>query len=290
MYVASDLAGFADPTGLAYFAGGYSLDYTAQSTVFSIDPTATAAAGDLVVREESSLPTARGDCSGISALTDEGVAYALVTGGFTHANDFCDPLATTEYYNFESDEWSQVADMLTARGDKALAALDHIVYAIGGERQIPNICLVSTPEPGEETVPVQDVEYWDAETDEWNQIEDLPRHRFRFSAVGYNEKIYSFGGQLAFAEDCQCFRTSNEVTVYTEVFAEEAPVDSPVEAPIESPVATPVASPVAPPPVAPLTETPVAETVTDNATTSSSSLCQPAGTMILLALGTALWM
>jgi len=218
-FVTSDLAGFEAPDSkLAYFVGGYNLAYSALSTVFAIDTVNTTESGFLSVAEKAPLPTARGDLSAVSILTREGVAYALVTGGFSHENGFCEPLAATEYYNFDKGTWRAADDLKVARGDKALVVLEDVVYAIGGERQIANICLGAEPEPGEETVPLQDVEYWDAATDEWVQLEDLPRHRFRFAAIGYENKIYAFGGQVAFSEDCQCFRTTDEVTVYTEVF------------------------------------------------------------------------
>jgi len=205
--------------------GGYNLTYTAMPTVFAIDPVATFANSsssnsELVVVEKAPLPTARGDLSAVSIVTDAGIAYALATGGFTDENGFCEPLATTEYYNFDKDTWRQAADLQVARADKALVVLGHRAYGIGGERQIANICVIDKPEPGEETVPLNDVEYYNVETDEWVQLEDLERHRFRFSAVGYEDTIYSFGGQLAFNKDCQCFRASDEVTVYTEVFEE----------------------------------------------------------------------
>lgn len=218
-HVTSDLAGFAAPDGaLAYFVGGYDLNYTALDSVFAIDPVATASSGFLSVSAVSPLPTPRGDLSAVSLLTSEGVAYALVTGGFSHENGFCEPLAATEYYNFDEGSWRVADDLQVARSDKALVVLDDVVYAMGGERQIANICLGAEPEPGEETVPLQDVEYWDAATDEWVKLEDLPRHRFRFAAIGYENKVYAFGGQEAFSEDCKCFRTTNEVTVYSEVF------------------------------------------------------------------------
>lgn len=220
-YVTSDLADFAGPGNeLAYFVGGYNLNYTALDSVFAIDTVSTTASGFLDVAEKASLPTARGDLSAVSILTQEGIAYAIVTGGFSHENGFCEPLAATEYYDFNKDTWRVADDLIVARSDKALVVLEDVVYAIGGERQISNICTIDAePEPGEETVPLQDVEYWDAATDEWVQLADLPSHRFRFAAVGYDNKVYSFGGQLAFSEDCQCFRTTDEVTVYTERFA-----------------------------------------------------------------------
>lgn len=217
-YQVSDLAGFAGPDGKAYFAAGYDFNYTAQSTVFAIDPIATGDLNDLVMAEVASLPTPRGDLTGVTATDQDGTPYALVTGGFTHENGFCDPLATSERYDFSSDTWTDAADLLTGRGDKALVVLNDRVFAIAGERQIANICLVDKPEPGDGTVPIDDVEWYNSGTDEWTAIEDLTNHRFRFAAIGYEDEIFTFGGQLAYDDSCKCFKTSDEVTVYREIF------------------------------------------------------------------------
>ena len=222
-YVTSDLGAFKGPENeLAFFAGGYNLTYAAMNTVFAINTIVTTASGVLTVTRKASLQEGRGDLAAVSSLTDGVTPYALVTGGFTDANGYCEPLNVTEYYDFDSDLWREADDLNVARSDKALVVLENIIYSIGGERQIENICLIDEPEPGEETVPVKDVEYWNATSDEWVEIEELPSHRFRFAAVGYDNKVYSFGGQLAFEEECQCFRTSDEVTVYTEEFASES--------------------------------------------------------------------
>jgi Kelch motif len=217
-YHVSDLAGFVGPNGLAYFVGGYNLTYAAQSTVFTINPVKSTETGVLEVAERASLPTARGDLSAVVAVDQSGNDYALATGGFTNENNFCEPLAVAERYNFTSDTWSEAAELKTAVGDQALVVLNNRIFALAGERQIANICLVSPddpPDPGEETVPIDDVEWYDAASSTWTLIEDLPHHRFRFAAIGYHDKIYSFGGQLAYANSCQCFKTSDEVIVYT---------------------------------------------------------------------------
>jgi hypothetical protein len=229
-YQLSDLAGFVGPDGKAYFAGGYNFTYAAQTTTFSIDPIQTTATGALVVEEHAPLTYSRGDVAGVADIDDNGISYALLTGGFTHENDFCEPLGFAERYDFDSDMWTEADELNTARGEKALVVLNDRVYGIGGERQIANICTVSPddpPEPGEQTVPVDDVEWYNADTDEWTVIQDLPQHRFRFAAVGYGKAIYTFGGQVAYDESCMCFKTSDEVTVYTEILDEE---DDPVDA------------------------------------------------------------
>lgn len=220
-YELSDLAGFPGPDGLAYFTGGYNSSYTAQSWTFAIDPEQTKFTGTLMTVPKTNLPSPRGDCQGAYVL-DEGFDFAIVVGGFTHENDFCDVLNTTERYDFKTDTWSDVGDLIHGRADKALVALGHHAYAIGGERQLSGICNVDPedePEPGEKTVPVDDVEYFDGAYNNWTVVRDLPAYRFRFAAVGYQDIIYTFGGQLAYDESCMCFPNSDEVIMYKEEFS-----------------------------------------------------------------------
>lgn len=220
-YQVSDSAGFAGPDNLAYFAGGYNLTYGAFPTLFTIDPVATKKANaTLVVKERAPMPTARGDLAAVTA-TYNIAHYALVAGGFTDENLFCAPLAVTERYNFADDTWSASKDLVLARADMAMVTLSNRIFAIAGERQITNICNISKdnlPDPGDQTVPIDDVEWFNETTDEWSVIMDLPQHRFRFAAIGYQDAIYSFGGQLAFDKSCQCFKTTDEVVVYTQSF------------------------------------------------------------------------
>jgi hypothetical protein len=69
-------------------------------------------------------------------------------------------------------------------------------------------------------------------------MEDLPSHRFRFSAVGYNDiqSVYVFGGQKDFNETCNCFVATDEILTYTEQFSDN---DGTVTD--DSPAATPTA-------------------------------------------------
>jgi Kelch motif len=189
-----------------------------------------------------------------------------VTGGFTHANSFCAPLTSSEQYNFDKQKWSVLDDLSIGRGDKVLVRVNddtttasdtqdddkhstqQRIYAIGGERQIENICNVTTddtPEPGEETVPIDDVEYYNISTNQWTVIEKyLPKFRLRFAAVGYNNTIYTFGGQYAFNKTCQCFPTSNDVILYTELFATSPATNVSVPISVIVPIPAPVLVPI----------------------------------------------
>ena len=214
-YLASDNTGFGYDDR-AYFIGGYDVNYTALTNVFYIDATATDPLGSLT--EVAPLNVERGD---IAAAIDEVTGYVLVAGGFTHANNFCEPHTHAELYNIAADEWTEIAPLQYGRADKALVHIDGqdgIFFAIGGERQVSGFCeLEVQPEPGERTIPIDLVERYDQATDTWMNVTDLPLHRFRFPAVAEGNDIYSFGGQVAFDQECDCFDSTDSIIVYTEV-------------------------------------------------------------------------
>ena len=211
----SDLTGFAKD-GFAYFAGGYNAEYTAQKTVFSIDVAESSVQGQLSVQFRAPMQHARGDVS--SVVSNDGT-FAMVVGGFTHENDFCEPLGVAEKYTFVDELWTDVAPLGSSRSDKALVDLNGSIFALGGETSYEGYCdIPEPPRPGELIEAIDDIEIYDPEENQWEVLDKLPEHRFRFAAVGYDdiESIYVFGGQLAYQEDCQCFPASNEIVVLSE--------------------------------------------------------------------------
>jgi hypothetical protein len=219
-YWASDLTGFRDDSdAFAYFCGGYTSTYTAKSSLFRIDVAASVTQNALVIEDRQSMQFARGD---VASVFNEANNYAVVAGGFSHVNDFCEPLGSVEKYDVDTDAWTSLDDLLKPRSDKVLVELDEEhVFAIGGERQIANICNLTegdTPEPGEQTIAVDDVELLHLDLGDWESLGDLEFNRFRFAAASYKEdnKFYTFGGQSAYNETCECFDTTDEVVKYTE--------------------------------------------------------------------------
>jgi Kelch motif len=215
-YATSDLAAWATTTR-AYFAGGYDATYTAQSRVFSIDVAnfdLNAGATGVDVTDHASLIEARGD---VAATVNMDTGYAYVSGGFTHANFFCEPLASVERYSVDGDTWISVASLPTARADKIMVNLEGHTISMGGERQAENICEMDNPSPGELTILVDDVEVLNEDDSTWTVLTDLPETRFRFAAVVFNDTIYTFGGQKPYDESCQCLKTTDEVVAYIDV-------------------------------------------------------------------------
>ena len=194
----------------AYFVGGWTQFYDAKPTVFRIDTISSLDSNTLVIEDRAPLSVSRGDLASVVA-TD----FALVSGGYTHANNYTAPLADVEQYDFASDTWTAKASLGQERGDKAMALLDGDVFVLGGETQLG----VNDAAPGEATLAVRSVERFDLAANQWEEITELPSHRFRFAAVAVDseKKIYTFGGQNLFNVSCLCYSASDEVVVYQEV-------------------------------------------------------------------------
>ena len=222
-YLLSDHTGFSFQD-FVYFAGGYDVNYTAFGTTFRID--ASAATLDsttpttVEVEEMATMDVERGDVA--AASTDN---YAIVGGGFTHANGFCEPHVHAEQYSFADDTWTEIEGLTYGGAERVLVSVGEKVFAIGGERQIEGLCDLSAdeqPEPGEQTIALDLVERYDVGVNHWTILSSLPDHRFRFAAVGYQDMMFAFGGQLKYEDACRCFKTINVVTVYEEVFDQSA--------------------------------------------------------------------
>jgi hypothetical protein len=219
-YWSSDLTGFGDKSDThAYFVGGYTSIYIAKSSLFRIDVAESVLQNALVIEDRQPMQFARGD---VASVFNDANNFAIVAGGFSDVNNFCEPLGSVEKYDVDTDAWTSLDDLLKPRSDKVLVELDEEhVFAIGGERQIANICNMTegdTPEPGEKTIAVDDVEILHLDLGDWESLGDLEFNRFRFAAASYKEdnKFYTFGGQSAYNETCQCFDTTDEVVKYTE--------------------------------------------------------------------------
>ncbi|KAG7341500.1 Kelch motif-containing protein [Nitzschia inconspicua] len=203
-YLTSDQACFTDKSSsFFYVAGGYNATYGTRDATFRID-TSTASA-NLVVEEMAPLIEARGD---VFAASDGEFAY--LGGGFTDANGFCAPLETAETYEFATNTWTNLPPLINERGEIVMVEANGDVFALGGERQIQDICDVTgDTDPGELTVGTEVVEVL---TDSgWKVIESFDDHKFRFAAVNVDGLIYAFGGQDAWDDGCQCFKTTDEI-------------------------------------------------------------------------------
>lgn len=204
-FLVSDHAGF----GISdiYIAGGYDQGYTAMSRVVKISKDGQS------FTEVGSLKEARGDIFGV-ANKDGTKAY--VAGGFTHA-DWCKPLTSAEEYDFSTQTWTSLPDLVDARGEIALVENSGHLYAIGGEGPLDEgLCASNNYTIATKTVATDRIEILSDGETAWKILKDFPEERFRFAAVGVDEDdvIYTFGGQVKFEESCQCFKTTDKVFVY----------------------------------------------------------------------------
>ncbi|GMI30605.1 hypothetical protein TrRE_jg8174 [Triparma retinervis] len=199
----TDLASFVVDKEI-YIVGGYQVpDYVAQSAVYKFDTTADS----LSLTSADSLKHARGDI--FAAASDH---YVYITGGWTHANGWANPLATVERWHLPSDHdhdhshWERVANMTHNRGDKALMHMNGKIYAIGGENEA-------------EEKAVKVVEVFDESTMEWSDAGSIVDETFRFVAVAHEptESIYIFGGQNFYDDVCDCYKISNEVLRFVDM-------------------------------------------------------------------------
>lgn len=209
----------------AYVAGGYYQNYTAHNQVWRVDALASLSTKSLKYEVVAPLHQGRGDVA--YAFDDK---YAYVVGGFTNTNNFCSPLGDTERYTFATNTWEWLSPLNNPRSDLLVVQVNKTLFALGGERQLPNICnLTGTPPaPGQRTLAVAAVEMYDEAKQQWNVIASLPEHRFRFAGAVHNNNIFTFGGQSAFNASCNCFRTTNEVVQYIDVTTAVTNVSTPV--------------------------------------------------------------
>lgn len=211
----SDQASFADGAFL-YILGGYDAAYTASKSLVKVDT----AASELVFEPQDPMAEARGD---VHAVTVNG--YAYVTGGFTHDDGYCQPLTSTERYDFknnDANQWTTIGPLHTGRADKALVAVRNHVYAVGGESKHDEHC---NGDPGEYSLALADVEVLDTTTSgssngpQWTVISsDMEERRFRFVGAPWprTNSVYVLGGQYFYEPSCKCFATSDIISKYTE--------------------------------------------------------------------------
>jgi len=208
--VTSDLTAWAHDNHI-YVTGGYRGDYTALSTTYKI------AVADLTASSETNIVTstvlkpmssARGDMHSV-----EYEGYVYVFGGFS-SDDWCKPLNLSERYHIKSDTWESLETLQFDRADMAVTELFGKIMVIGGESK-PYGC---RNDPAEGSIPQNHVEVYDPLSMKWLLYTPFQDYRFRFGAVAVKAqgRVYTFGGQLHYNKECNCFPSSNEVGIAQE--------------------------------------------------------------------------
>lgn len=204
-----------------YITGGFTSDYTSVGTTYRLNlsgdnnPTDFESMGYELM---ATSPHPRGD---IHAVTLFG--YAYMAGGLSHTSLWCEGLKTTERYHMATDTWEEIAPLPTGRADMAVAVLNNKIISIGGETKPEDCQEVNDPAYGSFPADHVQVLLNPSGNAEWVQFAQFQDERFRFAAtvVPSQNRLYTFGGQLPYDFTCDCFPTSNNVAVGTEVYVED---------------------------------------------------------------------
>ena len=222
-YVTSDTTAWTWEN-FVYVTGGFEYNYTAVGTTYRM-PVDTGNASAILntagLEVMSTSPHPRGDFHAVTLF-----GYAYLAGGITHTSLWCEGLTTTERYHMATDTWEQLSPLATGRADMAVAVLNNKIISIGGETKPEGCAELSDPAYG--SFPADDVEVLlrpsaGQDDAQWTPFAQFLDERFRFAAavVPVQNRLYTFGGQLPFDFTCDCFPTSDDVAVGTEVFVEE---------------------------------------------------------------------
>jgi N-acetylneuraminic acid mutarotase len=156
----------------------------------------------------TSMPTPR---RGLAVAVVGNALYAI--GGSTGTAPCSGtPLATVERYDIETDTWSTVAPLPSARADLAAVAHGGDIYVFGG-------CMFS---PATVT---NAVDVYDPVTDTWSTAPaDMPTARSSmYSAAAKGNRLYVIGGQSNFVQ-----LTTNEFyKVSADAWSTDTPMPSP---------------------------------------------------------------
>lgn len=182
----SDLVGLA-VGNTVYAIGGYGQDYSSLQTTYTLDVSTSMESQKFILSSlVSSMASERGDACGVA--DEDGKLY--VYGGFTDLN-FCVPLGTMEVFDTKNPQagWQSKAPLHSPRGDSACGFAHGVFHALGGEQKD------NTTGCSKYSVPIQDVESYDSETNSWQEESPLPDVRFRFAYASHENTFYLFGGQ-----------------------------------------------------------------------------------------------
>lgn len=185
----SDLVGLS-VGNIVYAVGGYAQDYSSLQTTYTLDTTAT----PLKFTLSSVVPpmaSERGDACGVAS--EDGKLYMY--GGFTDLN-FCSPLGTMEVFDTKNPQagWQSKVSLHQPRGDSGCGFAHGVFHALGGEQKD------NTTGCSKYSVPIQDVESYDSDTNSWKEEAPLPDVRFRFAYATHKSTFYLFGGQTELSQ------------------------------------------------------------------------------------------
>uniref|UniRef100_A0A7N0VL67 Uncharacterized protein n=1 Tax=Kalanchoe fedtschenkoi TaxID=63787 RepID=A0A7N0VL67_KALFE len=109
----------------------------------------------------------------------------LIVGGVSVVD--CNRTVSADVYQYDSclNRWSKLASMNTPRHDFACAAVNGVVYVVGGY--------------GADAEGLSSAEAYNTDSDTWTPIESLRRPRWGCFACGLEGKLYVMGGRSTFS-------------------------------------------------------------------------------------------
>ena len=139
-----------------------------------------------------------------------GLSIALVAA-FATSEMTCTALAQ------DQGTWSAASAMPTGTGDSGVAALDGKIFVVGGSSFYPHI-VPSSPDMGSGTWGSSVNYEYDPATDKWRQLAPMPIGLSHVGVVGFNHKLYAFGGFTSL-DSCQCSKRRSRIRSGSEYVA-----------------------------------------------------------------------
>ncbi len=226
----SDFTAFTDETSnVVYLVAGLDSNYTALDTVTMVDMS------DMANISFSNGPSLKGGRDDIdSAVVDS--RYVYVSGGYTHSNNYSNPLNTVEMFDMEASTWSDVDALNQERGEKQLVSVNGKIFALGGADM--------TTKEGYLSEVLDTVEVLNATEHQWVLLAAMPTQLFRFAAAAWKVEsedttavedkdlnhdhgyyIFVLGGEVSYDAECKCYRSTDSVMVFDVSRAEETAHD-----------------------------------------------------------------
>ena len=111
--------------------------------------------------------------------------------------------------------WSAASTMPTGTGDSGVAALDGKIYVVGGSSFYPHIVPTSS-DMGTGTWGSSVNYEYDPAADNWRELAPLPIGLSHVGVVGFNHKLYAFGGFTS-QRSCQCSKRRSWHTIRRQI-------------------------------------------------------------------------
>ncbi len=115
-----------------FIVGGYDHSFNAVRNTIMIDTDKSWEEQNLNIQVLALMNQARAGCGVTTTIAEN----ALVAGGFTHEDGYCEAMASAEMYYPRENKWEIIEhDMRSGRAKSSLLRFGHQVYVFGGEKR-----------------------------------------------------------------------------------------------------------------------------------------------------------